>query len=211
MRYENGVLMRGTTRGDGSRGDDVTANVRTIGSLPAAPERDHGHVEVRGEVFMRRAVLEHINREREKAGDPPLANPRNTTAGTLKLLDPRQVAERRLDLFVYELVALDDTPPLPHTATLKALAEYGFPVNPHWKRCANIDEVVAHCDEWNVKRTELGYETDGMVIKVESPEHRRRLGATSKAPRWVIAFKFPAQVARTKLNAITIQVGKSAH
>jgi DNA ligase (NAD+) len=210
LRYEDAILVRGATRGDGVRGDNVTENVRTIRSLPlrltGAPPRV---IEARGEVFMRRKELERLNRIREEAGEPPLANPRNATAGTLKLLDPKQVAQRRLDIALYDVAPLPGTPLTTHWDTLNRLESYGLPVNPHRERCKTIADVIAVCSKWENRRAELEYEIDGMVIKVDSAEHRRRLGATSKSPRWVIAFKYPAQVARTKLLAIMVQVGKS--
>ena len=210
LRYENSVLVRGATRGDGERGDNVTENVRTIRALPLRLKKDPPAVlEVRGEVFMHRGELERLNKIREEAGEPPLANPRNATAGTLKLLDPKQVARRRLDATLYDVAPRSGTPLTSHWETLRRLEQYGLPVNPHRERCITIDDVVKVCNKWETKRHELDYEIDGMVIKVDAAEQRRRLGATSKSPRWVIAYKFPAQVARTKLRAITVQVGKS--
>ena len=210
LRYEDRVLVRAATRGDGQRGDDVTANVRTIRTLPlrlgdAAPPL----IEVRGEVFMRRAELVRLNKLREEAGDPLLANPRNATAGTLKLLDPKLVAQRRLDVFLYDIAPLPGLVLNSHWETLALLGGFGLPVNPSRERCASISEVIAVCSKWEHERAGLDYEIDGMVVKVDSTEQRRRLGATSKSPRWVIAYKFPAQIARTKLLAITVQVGKS--
>ena len=208
--YENGVYTRAATRGDGVRGDDVTQNVRTIRSLPLRLSGNPpSAVEVRGEVFMEHKELERINKLREEAGEPPLANPRNTTAGTLKLLDPKLVAQRRLDIALYDVGPLPGNPATSHWETLEALRGYGLPVNPHAESCSGIEEVIAVCSKWEKKRAELGYEIDGMVVKVNSAEQRRRLGATSKSPRWAIAYKFPAQIARTKLENITIQVGKS--
>ena len=210
LRYEEGILTRAATRGDGVRGDNVTENVRTIRALPL---RLKGNppvmLEVRGEVFMRRGELERLNRVREQDGDPPLANPRNATAGTLKLLDPKLVAQRRLDVSLYDVAPLPGATLASHWDTLQDLERYGLPVNPHRKRCPSIEAVIEACDEWEHARATLEYEIDGMVVKVDSAEQRRRLGATSKSPRWVIAYKFPAQVARTKLLAITVQVGKS--
>lgn len=210
LTYEDGALVRAATRGDGSRGDDVTMNVRTIRSVPltlkgSPPPR----LEVRGEVYMTHAELKRLNVIREAAGDEPYANPRNTTAGTLKLLDPRQVAERTLGIFVYDTAPLPGSERVTHVETLARLKSYGFAVNPEAKPCKTIENVIAHCETWESKRFVLDYETDGMVIKVNSPEHRSRLGTTSKSPRWVIAFKFPAQISTTILEGITVQVGKS--
>ena len=210
VRYQNGVLVRAATRGDGLRGDNVTENVRTIRTLPL---RLDGHfppvLEARGEIFMRREELERLNKLREEVGDPPLANPRNATAGTLKVLDPRQVALRNLDIFLYDIAPLPETPIKAHWETLKTLEQAGLPVCPHRERCDSIAEVIHVCSQWQTKRATLPFEIDGMVVKVDSPEQRRRLGTTSKSPRWVIAYKFPAQIAQTKLLAITVQVGKS--
>lgn len=210
LRYEDGMLARAATRGDGERGDNVTENVRTIKSVPL---RLQGNVppvlEVRGEVYMTNAELERINAERVQAGEEPYRNPRNTTAGTLKQLDPRQVAKRRLGMFVYDIVPLDGVALKSHTETLARLKAYGLPVNPHHERCDSIEEVIYVCNRWQTKRHTLGYETDGMVVKVDSVAQRQRLGATAKSPRWVIAYKFPAEVAKTKLENIVVQVGKS--
>ncbi len=210
LRYENRVLACAATRGDGVRGDDVTQNVRKIRSVPLrlaadAPET----LEVRGEVFMRNAELERLNRLREAAGEEPFRNPRNTTAGTLKLLDPCLVAQRRLEIFVYEITPGSGAEPATHREVLQCLAKWGLPVNPNHSFCADIEEVIGVCDMWREKRHGLGYETDGMVIKVDSLAQRRRLGATSKSPRWIIAYKFPAEIARTRLLDIKVQVGKS--
>lgn len=210
LRYEEGVLMRAATRGDGVRGDDVTQNVKTIRSLPLRLKKTApAALEVRGEVFMRTRELERLNRLREESGEEPFRNPRNTTAGTLKLLDPALVAQRRLEIFLYDIAPGDGVELMSHTETLKRLADWGLPVNPAHEACRNIDEVIAVCEKWRTKRHDLDYETDGMVVKVDSTAHRQRLGATSKAPRWIIAYKFPAEVAQTKLERIVVQVGKS--
>ena len=210
LTYEDGILVRATTRGDGTQGDDVTQNVRTIKSIPLRLQGEPPPLlEARGEVYMTHAELIRLNKIREQAGDPLYANPRNTTAGTLKLLDPKAVAARNLDIFVY------DAPPLPgltqssHQDTLHQLESYGFPINPYTQACPTITDVIEHCAEWEERRNDLDYETDGMVVKVDSSEQRKRLGSTAKAPRWVIAYKFPAQVSNTILEAITVQVGKS--
>ena len=210
LLYEKGRLVRAATRGDGARGDDVTANVKTIRAVPmrlqgAFPAR----LEVRGEVYMRRQELVRLNELREEAGEPPLANPRNTTAGTLKLLDPREVAKRRLEFACYDVAPLPGTDLSSHYKTLQDLKSCGFPVNPFFTRCRDIDEVIAVCNAWSSKRHELDFETDGMVIKVDSAEQRRQLGATSKAPRWAIAYKYPAEIAETRLEKVTLQVGKT--
>jgi DNA ligase (NAD+) len=210
LRYEEGRLVQAATRGDGSRGDDVTQNVRTIQSVPLHLSGEPPSVlEVRGEVFMGQGDLERLNAVREKEGEAPLANPRNTTAGTLKLLDPKQVAKRKLSIFLYDVASVEGLDQASHWASLAELKHFGLPVNPHTVQCANMDEVLAVCAKWETERFDLDYIIDGLVVKVDSLAQRQRLGATSKSPRWVIAYKYPADVARTKLNTITVQVGKS--
>ena len=210
LRYEDGRLARAATRGDGVRGDDVTNNVRTIPSVPLRLANDApATLEARGEIYMRYTELERINKLREEADEPPLANPRNTTAGTLKLLDPREVAKRGLDITLYDVAPIEGIEIVSHWETLARLRAYGLPTSKHATRCPSIDAVLDFIEAWQTKRETLGYPIDGMVVKVDSAEQRRRLGATSKAPRWVIAYKFPAEVARTKLKDITVQVGKS--
>jgi len=210
LLYENGRFVRAATRGDGTRGDDVTANVKTIRAVPmrlkgSPPAR----LEVRGEVYMLRQELARLNALREEAGEPPLANPRNTTAGTLKQLDPREVAKRRLEIACYDVAPLPGTELNSHYKTLEDLKSYGFPVNPFYKRCEDIEEVLRVCEEWTTKRHDLDFEIDGMVLKVDSADQRRQLGSTSKAPRWAIAYKYPAEVGETKLEKVTLQVGKT--
>lgn len=210
LRYEDGVLTRAATRGDGYRGDDVTGNVRTIRSLPLRIEGEApGTLEVRGEVMMRYPELARINRVRAEHGEAPLANPRNSTAGTLKLLDPKQVAQRRLEIYLYDIAPTADVQLTSHWDTLKRLERYGLPVNPHYTKCTSLAEVLHVIRDWETRRAGLDYEIDGMVVKVNDLTQRRRLGATSKSPRWVIAYKYPAQIARTRLHKITVQVGKS--
>ena len=230
LRYENGVLARAATRGDGLNGDDITANVRTIRTCPLRLDRDAAlsmapsakqedlfalpeagtadTLEVRGEIFMTMQELNRINEERESEGLEPYRNPRNTTAGTLKLLDPKQVARRRLRVFFYDIVEGAELLST-HRAILNHLNTVGLPVNPNHAFCPSIEEVIDFCNAWQDKRHELDYEIDGMVIKVDSLAQRRRLGATAKAPRWVIAYKFPAATARTRLLDVVVQVGKS--
>ena len=230
LTYEDGRLLRGATRGNGSRGDDVTANVRTIRAVPLTLRRGPaGRVEIRGEVYLPRASFERINRELEDAGEPLFANPRNTAAGTMRNLDPSLVSKRNMGAFVYQLVGDARSPeglrhtadtdlgrdvtqafrPASHTETLTALAAWGLPVERHWKRCANIDEVVAFCADWGDRRQALDFETDGVVVKVDDLAMRETLGATAKFPRWATAFKFPAQQATTTLNAIEVNVGRT--
>ncbi len=210
LRYENGVFARGATRGDGVTGDEITANLKTIHSLPLKLKGSPPPLlEVRGEVFMHKSELARLNKEREAEGETLYANPRNTTAGTLKQLDTKLVAKRRLNLFVFDIAALEGLERATHRDTLKTLAKWGLPVNDTFEFCKNIDAVLKVIEKWNTARHKLDYETDGMVIKVNDPGQRARLGSTSKAPRWVIAYKFPAEVKPTKLLGISIQVGKS--
>ncbi|HEV3486235.1 MAG TPA: NAD-dependent DNA ligase LigA, partial [Vicinamibacterales bacterium] len=243
LTYDRGRLVRGATRGDGVRGEDVTANVRTIKAIPlvlrgAAVDR----LEVRGEVFLPRTSFERINREREESGEPLFANPRNAAAGTMRNLDPGLVARRRLGAFTYQAVLSPDggSPDLPpevgsdaneaelaaeervaeqrvastfrwksHAESLERLRDWGLPVEPHWRRCADLDAVIDFCREWGDKRADLQFETDGVVIKVDDLDLRQRLGTTAKFPRWAIAFKFPAQQAHTRLLRIAVNVGRT--
>jgi DNA ligase (NAD+) len=211
LTYEDGQLRVGATRGDGERGDDVTHNLRTIRELPLhlRTERPPRLLEARGEVYMTRADLARLNRERIAKGLEPFANPRNSAAGSLKLLDPRLCAKRHLRLFTYSLGATEGVAVKSHQEALDLLRGYGFPVNPHIAAFDAIDEVIAYCTSWAERRHDLPYETDGMVIKVNDNGRRRRLGATSKAPRWVVAYKFAAEQALTKLLSIEVQVGKT--
>jgi DNA ligase (NAD+) len=210
LAYENGLFTVGATRGDGETGDDVTHNLKTIPSLPlrlhagAAPQL----LEARGEVYMERAELARINRERTDKGLEVYANPRNLTAGTLKLLDPRLASQRRLRLFTYALGACEGVSVKTHLEALDLLRRHGFPVNPHIEAFDTIDNVIEYCDSWANRRNNLAYDTDGMVIKVNDFAQRKRLGMTSKAPRWVVAYKFAAEQGLTKLLKIDLQVGK---
>ncbi|HEX5475598.1 MAG TPA: NAD-dependent DNA ligase LigA [Vicinamibacterales bacterium] len=211
LTYEDGRLVRGTTRGDGVRGEDVTANVRTIRAIPLSlREPRGGRFEARGEVFLPRRAFERINREREDAGEPLFANPRNAAAGTMRNLDPGLVARRGLSSFTYQLVGASGEPaPATHAETLTAMARWGLPVEPHWRACASIDEVLAFCHEWADGRRALAFDTDGVVIKVDDLALRERLGRTAKFPRWATAFKFPAQQAHTRVLAIQVNVGRT--
>jgi DNA ligase (NAD+) len=207
LTYEDGVLVRGATRGDGVHGEDVTPNVRAIRAIPLSLERaPAGRVEVRGEVFLPRKAFERINREREDAGEPVFQNPRNAAAGTMRNLDPALVARRRLGAFVYQAVGADHRS---HAEMLGALHDTGLPVERHWRRCAGIAEVVAFCGEWQEGRRALEFDTDGVVVKVDDLASRRALGTTSKFPRWAIAFKFPAEQKTTLLRRIDVNVGRT--
>jgi DNA ligase (NAD+) len=208
--YEKGILTTGVTRGRGDVGDDVTHNVRTIGTVPLRLDTDQPPTlfEVRGEIYMTRAELVRLNRQRTVDGEKPYENTRNLTAGTLKQLNPKEAAKKKLALFAYGVGAMEGTSIASQTELLDALKKYGFAVNPHTKHCQTIDEVIAYCAEWDKKRHDLPYDTDGMVIKVNDFKQRQRLGATAKVPRWAKAYKFEAEQAITKIGSVELSVGK---
>ncbi len=207
VRYEDGVLAVGATRGDGSRGDDVTANLRTIRSIPLRLRGvTSGSLEVRGEVFMPRSGFGELNGRRKKAGDPPFVNPRNAAAGSLKLLDPRDVGGRPLDAFFYQLLGGEATTQQEAADEMRGM---GFRVNPESTLCDDIGAVIEHVQAWESRRSGLDYDTDGMVVKVNELSLQEQLGSTSKSPRWSIAYKFPAQSATTGVEAIVVQVGRT--
>lgn len=209
LTYEDGVLARGVTRGDGVRGEDVTGNVRTIRAIPLRLKGESpGTLEVRGEVYLPRASFDRVNREREDADEPAFANPRNAAAGTMRSLDPSVVARRGLSAFVYQAAA-GDRGPAEHAGALTRMRDLGLPVEPHWRVCDGIEAVVAYCGEWDGGRHALGFDTDGVVVKVNDLALRARLGATNKFPRWATAYKFPAQQARTRLKQIAVNVGRT--
>jgi DNA ligase (NAD+) len=216
LTYENGILTHGVTRGDGTTGEDVTANAKTIRSLPlrldakrieliGSPER----FEVRGEVIMGRKAFEQLNAQREAAGDPKFANPRNSAAGTMRQLDPRIVAQRKLDMFLYYLQVNGSEPTAEHAQALQTLAKLGFKVNPHWRLCRSFDELLAYINEWEAKRDSLDYDIDGIVLKVNDTRLWAELGTTAKSPRWAVAYKYPARQATTRVAAIRAQVGRT--
>ncbi len=210
LTYQDGKLVRGATRGDGVRGEDVTANVRTIRAIPLSVRGGPaGRIEVRGEVYLPRASFERINREREDAEEPLFANPRNAAAGTMRNLVPSLVARRGLSAFTYQLVSLSSPLPGTHADTLRQMASWGLPVEPHWRACAGIGAVMDFCREWADRRQSLDFDTDGVVIKVDDLALRERLGTTAKFPRWATAFKFPAQQAHTTLLRIEVNVGRT--
>jgi DNA ligase (NAD+) len=213
LHYEGGVLVRGVTRGDGRRGEDVTQNVRTIRSVPlrlkTLDTKVGGEVEVRGEAYLSRRVFEKINAEREEEGAPRFANPRNAAAGTIRQLDPKIVAARRLDMFPYDVITGERKPFATHWESFDWLARAGFHVNPHRRLCASLAEVIDFCNEMEGQRDELDYEIDGVVVKVNSTALQDEFGATSKAPRWAIAYKYPARQATTQVLSIVVQVGRT--
>jgi DNA ligase (NAD+) len=210
LHYEAGVLVRGVTRGDGRIGEDVTQNARTIRSVPLRLKEEHkeSEIEVRGEAYLARKVFERINAEREEADEPRFANPRNAASGTIRQLDPKIVAARRLDLFAYDVLAGERKPFATHWHALDWLERAGFRVSPR-ALCPTIDEVIAFCNEQEAERDELEYEIDGVVVKVNSTALQDEFGATTKSPRWAIAYKYPARQATTKINDIIVQVGRT--
>jgi DNA ligase (NAD+) len=207
LRYEGGRLQRGATRGDGVRGDDVTPNVRTIRSIPLTVS-ETAPLEVRGEVYYSKRAFEKVNAGREAEGEPLFANPRNAAAGTMRLLDSRITAKRRLDAWLYAVVEAERLP-ASQSAALTFLKSLGFPVNPHWRRCETFAEVRAFVGEWHEKRHSLEFETDGVVIKVDDRATQEALGATAKSPRWALAYKYPAEEATTVVQDIGVNVGRT--
>jgi DNA ligase (NAD+) len=213
LQYRDGRLIRAATRGDGVTGEDVTANVRTIMDVPHALKHGpKGIIEIRGEVYLPRKEFERTNQEREEAGEPRFANPRNAASGAIRQIDPQQVKKRGLRAFVYQLVGSSGMPPT-HAKLLESLERWGMPVEPHWKALQGIDRVAEYCREWSEKRSAptrvLPFDTDGVVIKLDDIAMRGRLGTTSKFPRWAIAFKFPPEQAETTLTKIDINVGRT--
>jgi len=216
LTYEHGVLTRGVTRGDGVVGEDVTPNVKTIRSVPLRIDASKLAVigsptrfELRGEVIMTRKAFEQLNALREAAGEPKFANPRNAAAGSMRQLDPRIVAERKLDMYLYYL-QMDGAVPLPeHAKTLEALAQMGFKVNPYWRLCRSFDDLLNFIQEWETKRDSLDYEIDGIVLKVNNSRLWEELGTTAKSPRWAVAYKYPARQATTQVKDIRPQVGRT--
>lgn len=208
--YENGMLTRGVTRGDGVRGDDITPNVKTIRRIPLTIKAANipANMEVRGEVFMPKEAFVQLNKEREDIGEERYANARNTTSGTLKLQDSREVSRRKLDCFVYSLLG-NDTGAETHAEAITFLEKWKFNVSPTYKKCSNLKEVLEYIDHWETRRQGLPLETDGVVIKVNSFEQQERLGFTAKIPRWAIAYKYKPQNISTKLNGVTYQVGRT--
>lgn len=207
--YRGGLFVQAVTRGDGSEGEDVTENARTIRSLPLRVKAELPAFEVRGEVVMNRRAFEQLNLEREKQGLPRFANPRNAAAGSIRVLEPWITASRRLDYWAYLLLA-DGQPYYPsHWESLEALAGMGFKVNPHRRLCRDVGEVLEFWRDWSERRETLPYDIDGIVVKVDSIEQQRRLGWTAKAPRWAIAFKYAARQAETVVEDIGVQVGRT--
>src|SRR5580658_9245609 len=216
LQYEDGILVRGVTRGDGSTGEDVTPNVKTIRSVPLRIDaalikkaKLKPSFEVRGEVLMTRKAFEAMNRHQEQVGRKVFVNPRNAAAGSVRVLDPSITAQRRLEFFAYYLLVDGLEPFSKHSESLEALKQLRFRASDDWKLCDGIEKVLAYCDAWEPKREHLPYEIDGVVIKVNSTGIQRELGFTAKAPRWAIAYKYPARQETTVVNDIRVQVGRT--
>src|SRR5947209_883580 len=216
LQYEDSLLKRGVTRGDGTTGEDVTPNVKTIRSIPlrvdAAVRKKAGlppDFEVRGEVMMSHKSFEELNRLQEEQGGKRFANPRNAAAGAVRVLDPAIAAQRRLEFFAYYLYVDGRVPFKKHTDSLEALQQMQFKASEDWKLCASIDDVLKYCEAWESRREKLPYEIDGVVIKVNSTGIQQEIGFTAKAPRWAIAYKYPARQETTVVNDIIVQVGRT--
>ncbi len=212
LRYEGGVLVRAATRGDGTKGDDVSANIRTIKAIPlrlADGEQAPDILEVRGEVYMPKTAFASLNRERLEQGEAEFANPRNAAAGSLKLLDARITATRKLSFFAYSVGEVSQRPAEGHYEVLQKLRKLGLPVNPNIRKAKDIEEVIGICLGWESKKTKLDYQIDGMVIKVNRLDQHDILGSTGRAPRWCISYKFAAEQAETVVESIEVQVGKT--
>ncbi len=208
LTYQNGLLVRGVTRGDGVQGEDITPNVKTIRSIPIRLRESLEHGEVRGEVYLNHKTFEAINDQRQKEGENLFANPRNAASGSLKLQDPRLVALRQLSFFAYFL-RTPNKPQVSHADNLDQLTRLGFPVNPNRAVCNSIEDILHFAQHWQNQRPHLPYDIDGIVIKVNTVAQQQKLGATAKNPRWAIAYKFSAEQAETRLHKITLQVGRT--
>ncbi|MFQ5862270.1 MAG: NAD-dependent DNA ligase LigA [Candidatus Brocadiales bacterium] len=212
LMYEMGIFKWGATRGDGYRGDDITANLKTIRNIPLRlePTKERIHsLEVRGEVYLQNKDFQALNMEREENGEPQFANPRNAAAGSLKLLDPRLTAKRRLRFIAHSIGFYEGITVSSQMDCLNAFKRFGLPVSPHNRLCNDLEGVYQYCEEWRTRRAGLEYEVDGIVIKVNSFDQWKVLGATSKAPRWVVAYKYPPEQAVTQIKRVALQVGKT--
>lgn len=212
MWYENGMLTRGVTRGDGVRGDDITTNIKTIRTIPLQIQAKNmpSSFEVRGEGFMPLSTFESLNKEREDIGEQLLANPRNAASGTFKMQDSGVVAKRKMDCFIYQFLS-DEEIFATHEESLNKLKEIGFNVSPTWEKCKNLDEVMKFINRWDKERFKLPLNTDGIVIKLNSFEQRQRLGFTAKSPRWAISYKYKSESTSTLLESVSYQVGRTGN
>ena len=209
LLYENGQLTRAATRGDGVRGDDVTPNVRTVRALPLKIDSKLKRLEVRGEIYIAKSDFARHNEQLEEAGEEPLANPRNAAAGALRQKDPKLAAHRRLSAYLYHLVAADDLRVESQSAAYALLEKFGLPLNPKRTLAKSLAGVEKFIETWHEQRHELPFEIDGIVVKVNRREHQLELGATSKAPRWAVAYKYPPEAAQTIVRAINLYVGRT--
>ncbi|GEN46217.1 NAD-dependent DNA ligase LigA [Alkalibacillus haloalkaliphilus] len=208
LRYENGQFVQGATRGDGKTGEDITQNLRTIKSIPLKI-REEETIEVRGEAFMPQRSFLNMNEQRQQVGEEPFANPRNAAAGSLRQLDPKIAANRNLDIFLYSVGEWEAATTTSHSEQLQYMKQLGFKTNQETKVFDTIEDVIQYTEDWTIKRSELNYEIDGIVIKVDSIDLQQELGFTAKSPRWAIAYKFPAEEAVTKLYDIELSVGRT--
>ncbi len=208
LLYEDGRFVRGATRGDGTIGEDITSNLKTIGSIPLKI-KEKETIEVRGEAFMPHKSFIALNNEREEKEEEPFANPRNAAAGSLRQLDPKIAAKRNLDIFLYGVGEWDAGTLESHSERLDYLKKLGFKTNPEWKKCETIDEVIEYVEHWENERPNLNYEIDGIVVKVDNLTQQEELGFTAKSPRWAIAYKFPAEEVVTTLHEIELSVGRT--
>ncbi|RST70814.1 NAD-dependent DNA ligase LigA [Siminovitchia acidinfaciens] len=208
LQFEDGLFVLGSTRGDGSVGENITANLKTIRSIPLRL-KENLSFEVRGEAYMPRKSFERLNKEREKNGEMLFANPRNAAAGSLRQLDPRIAASRNLDIFLYGIGNYGSLGVDTHSGALSYLSKLGLKVNKEWRKCQTIDEVIEYVESWTEKRPGLDYDIDGIVIKVDSLEDQEQLGSTAKSPRWAIAYKFPAEEVVTRLTDIELSIGRT--
>lgn len=208
LKYEDGKFVRGATRGDGTIGEDITSNLRTVRSIPIRL-KEQVDLEVRGEAFMPKKSFENLNAAKIEAGEDPFANPRNAAAGSLRQLDPKIAAKRNLDIFLYAIGQIKSVKIESHNEALNYLSQLGFKTNKEQKHCHSIEEVIEYIKGWQEKRAELIYDIDGIVIKVDSIKHQQKLGFTAKSPRWAVAYKFPAEEVVTKLEGIELSIGRT--
>lgn len=208
LTYENGKFVRGATRGDGTTGEDITTNLKTIRSIPLSI-KEQGTLEVRGEAFMPHKSFLALNEAREEREEEPFANPRNAAAGSLRQLDPKIADKRNLDIFLYGVGEWAGSAITSHSERLEQLKELGFKTNPEWKKCSTIEEVIEYVNYWTEERPNLSYEIDGIVVKIDNLDQQEELGYTARSPRWAIAYKFPAEEAITKLREIELSIGRT--
>jgi len=209
LSYNNGLLTRAVTRGDGTQGDDITTNAKTIRSIPIKINKEvPEEFEVRGEVYFPKKEFERVNSEKEDIGEQPMANPRNAASGTIKMQDSSVVAARKLDCYLYYLLG-EDINAATHSESIEKIEQWGFNVSQTYRKCKSIEEVLAYIEEWEEKRHNLDSETDGVVIKLDSKAQQERLGFTAKSPRWAIAYKYKAETAQTTLESVSYQVGRT--